>query len=92
MTPRYRVAHTSDAVDVLERIGFLPARAQQSTTRTPDRKPFVKHLIRFRRREDIDADLATVIPEVVLTNSFDGTSAYRLNAGLFRVACLNGLV
>ena len=29
---------------------------------------------------------------MVLTNSFDGSSAYKLNAGLYRVACLNGLV
>jgi hypothetical protein len=88
MTPRYRVAHTADAVDVLERIGLFPVRAQQSRTRTPDRKPYVRHLIRFRRQQDINADLATEIPEVVLSNSFDGTSAYRLNVGLFRVACL----
>jgi hypothetical protein len=39
MTPRYRVAHTADAVDVLERIGLFPVRAQQSRTRTPTGSP-----------------------------------------------------
>jgi hypothetical protein len=92
MTPKYRVAITADVVDSLERNGIFPVHAQQSCSRATDRRAFVKHLIRFRRSEDIDANVAAEIPEVVLTNSFDGTSAYRLNAGLFRVACLNGLV
>jgi hypothetical protein len=33
-----------------------------------------------------------VLPEIVLDNSHDGTGAYRLMAGLFRLACLNGLI
>jgi len=92
MTDRYRVAATADVVDLLEGIGLFPVRARQSRCRQLDKRKYVKHLIRFRRSEDIDAGMATEIPEVVLTNSFDGTSAYRLNVGLWRVACLNGLV
>lgn len=92
LTPRYRVAASADVVDLLEGIGLFPVRAQQSRCRLPDKKDYVKHLIRFRRSEDLAALVATEIPEVVLTNSFDGTTAYRLDLGLFRVACLNGLV
>jgi len=33
-----------------------------------------------------------VFPEVVLLNSPDGTSAYQLMAGTFRLVCLNGMV
>jgi hypothetical protein len=32
------------------------------------------------------------IPEVLFLNSHDGTSAYQLRVGLFRVLCTNGLV
>lgn len=92
MTPRYRVAATADVVDLLEGIGLFPVRAQQSRCRTPDKRDFVKHLIRFRRAEDLQAAIADEIAEVCLTNSFDGSSAYRLYLGVFRVACTNGLV
>jgi hypothetical protein len=32
------------------------------------------------------------IPEVILVNSHDGTSAYKLMAGIFRLVCTNGLI
>jgi hypothetical protein len=92
MIDRYRVAATADVVDLLEGIGLFPVRAKQSRSRSLDKRGYVKHLIHFSRSEDLEAALATEVPEVVLTNSFDGTSAYRLNAGLHRVVCMNGLV
>ena len=48
MTPRYRAAITADVVDALERVDFFPVHARQSSTRTKDRRDFVRHLIRFR--------------------------------------------
>jgi uncharacterized protein DUF932 len=43
-------------------------------------------MLRFRH-EDVSQSLAVddVIPEVVLINSHDGTSAYKLIAGLYRL-------
>ena len=32
------------------------------------------------------------VPEVVFLNSHDGTSAYQLRMGIFRVVCTNGLI
>lgn len=92
MSSRYRVAATADVVDLLEGIGLFPVRAQQSRCRLPDKRDYVRHLVRFRRSEDMEAGVSTEIPEVILTNSFDGSTAYGLSFGLFRVACLNGLV
>ncbi len=50
-------------------------------------------MLRFRH-QDISQALAVgdVIPEVVLINSHDGTSAYKLMAGLYRLVCANGLM
>lgn len=33
-----------------------------------------------------------VLPEIMMTNSHDGTGSFVLDAGLFRLACLNGLI
>lgn len=92
MSERYKPAFTADVVDLLEGIGLLPVRAQQSRCRLPDKRDYVKHMIRFRRSEDMDADRNSEIAEVVLTNSFDGSTAYNLMLGLLRVVCTNGLV
>lgn len=92
MSDRYRVAATADVLDLLEGIGLFPVRAQQSRCRLPDKKNYVKHMIRFRRAQDMDAGQATEIPEVVLTNSFDGSSAYKLLLGIYKISCTNGLV
>jgi hypothetical protein len=50
-------------------------------------------MIRFRHADSSAAlQVGDVIPEVVLINSHDGTSAYKLIAGMFRLACSNGLM
>jgi hypothetical protein len=36
--------------------------------------------------------LGVIYPELVLTNAHDGGSAYKLDAGLFRLVCTNGMV
>lgn len=92
MSDRYRPAYTIDVVNLLEDIGLLPVRAQKSRCRLPDKRDYVKHMIRFRRSEDIDAGRGEEIGEVVLTNSFDGSTAYCLMLGILRVVCTNGLV
>jgi Domain of unknown function (DUF932) len=92
MSDRYRPAYTADVVDLLEGIGLLPVRAQQSRCRLPDKRDYAKHMIRFRRSEDMDADRSAEIMEVCLCNSFDGSSAYQILLGIHRVICTNGLI
>ena len=50
-----------------------------------------RHLIRLRRRHET-IQLRDAIPEILFLNSHDGTSAYQLRVGLFRVVCTNGLI
>ena len=94
MSQRYRMAPTIEVVDMLRDKGFLPVRAQQSRARIPGKADFTKHMIRFRPADLIDGPLAVgdIFPELVLTNAHDGTSAYKFDMGLFRLACSNGLV
>ena len=37
-------------------------------------------------------EVGQTFPEIVLVNSHDGTSAYNIMAGMFRLVCLNGMV
>lgn len=72
--------------------GFLPVAAAQSRTKDDTRRDFTKHMVRFRHQNATMKAVGDTVPEIVLVNSHDGTSSYNLMAGLFRLACLNGMV
>lgn len=87
---RYGFIPTERVVCGLMDAGFLPVAARQSRTRVGSAL-HARHVIRLRRRFETIA-LRDCVPEIVLLNSHDGTSAYQLRAGLFRLVCLNGLM
>jgi hypothetical protein len=95
---RYTYIPTMDVIQGMMRAGFQPFSASQSRTRIEGKKEFTKHMIRFRHMSatgTVPTELlkvGDVIPEVVLINSHDGTSAYKLIAGLYRLVCSNGLM
>jgi hypothetical protein len=91
---RYAYIPTSEVVDGMRANGFEPVFAKQGNSRVEGKADFTKHPIRFRHQGE---DIATrriggIYPEVVVVNSHDGTSAYKVMAGLMRLVCLNGMV
>jgi len=91
---RYTYIPTSAVIDGLRANGFAPTFAKQGRSRIAGKEDFTKHLLRFRYQgqEGAARKGGDVFPEVVLINSHDGTSAYQLMAGTFRMVCLNGMV
>lgn len=96
MSSKYTFIPTIQIVEKMRAEGFQPFSASQARTRIAGKGEFTKHLIRFRdmRSGDVAAmqALGGLIPEIVLTNSHDGASCYRIDAGVFRCVCINGLV
>lgn len=89
LSDAYTFISTERVLNALAEAGFLPVEARQVVRA---RSPLhARHLIRFRRRTE-PVRLRDSIPELLLGNAHDGTSAYQLRAGLFRVVCTNGLV
>ena len=85
----YTFISTREVLEALASAGFFPVEARQAArARSP---LYAQHVIRLRRRLE-QVRLRDAIPELILGNSHDTTSAYTLRAGLFRVVCLNGLV
>ena len=98
---RYGHLPTIDVLRSLRKSGFVPVQAFQSRVKptsrlgtAEERVPYAKHLIRLREKRFVEADLNIndVIPDIILTNSHDGTSSFKLEAGLYRLVCSNGLV
>lgn len=87
---KYEFMTTSDVVDILADMnwGIYDAK-QQKTKKNPDT---TKHLIRFRNN-DLKLDKkGENVPEILLVNSHDRTSALTFHVGIFRLICSNGLV
>lgn len=88
LSESYTFVPTARVLDALGQAGFLPVEARQSRAASP---LHARHLIRLRRRVETVA-LRESVPELLLLNSHDGTSAYQLRVGIFRAVCTNGLV
>ena len=80
---RYAYIPTSEVLEGLVREGFAPYKAVQSKSRIEGKAEFTKHMIRLRHADAVAAASGN-IPEVVIINSHDGTSAYKLLSGSLR--------
>lgn len=93
---KYGFVPTIEVLDRLAGEGFLPVAVNESRTRIDEKRGFLKHSIRLRHADSIgnrsrERVVGDVFPEVILTNSHDGSSTYTLEGGLFRLACANGM-
>jgi len=89
---RFRPIATIDVIRMLDQEGFGVVGAKQSVARLEDRKDFTKHMLRLRQKGEVQRKVGDTVFEVLLKNANDGTAAYDLLAGLFRIRCLNSLV
>ncbi len=90
---RFAPIPTIEVLRGLAKEGFMPVGVKQSSSRDESKREFTKHLIRLRRMDDgRQYQVDDTVCEILLKNANDGTSAYDLMAGLFRIRCLNSLV
>jgi len=92
-TDKYVHISTEPVIQAMQAAGYGVSRAQQTRTRAADKAGFARHLLSFRPLEGFSKpSVGGAVPEVVLLNSHDGNCAYRLNVGLYRFVCENGLM
>jgi hypothetical protein len=91
LSPRYTFVPTMNIISGLRAKAWVPVDAEQQRPRCAARFGFQKHLIRFRRVEQMQT-LDEWNAELVLTNSHDAGCAYVLQVGIYRRLCSNGLV
>jgi hypothetical protein len=93
---RYQFVRTIDVIDAMRKVGYLVTQARQSMSYTPDGQKYVKHSIRLAQGSHVGANsklcVGGVVPQVVLTNAHNRTSAFVMEAGLYRLLCGNGLM
>lgn len=86
---RFVPVPTVHVLDALRAADFLPVYAQQARTRIEGKQNYTRHMLRLRHRSLTSLDGRAF--EIIISNANDGTSAYKMMAGIFRFVCLNGL-
>lgn len=90
LSPRYSHITSTRIADTLREAGWEFASGTTRNARTPERAAHAAHVLRFR-----NANLPTIngnVIEAVMLNSHDGSTAFQLGFGIYRIACANGLV
>ena len=88
---RYTFVPTARIISGLRELDWVPVAVEEQRIRTEARRGFQKHLLRFRRAEQMET-LDEWNVELVLVNSHDAGCAYQLHTGIYRRICSNGLV
>ena len=91
VSDRYGFMPTINVIDALRNEGWMPVDATQKNVRDQSKRELTTHLLRFRRLEN-DISVGDSVVEILLKNSHDRSSAFVLHAGIFRMACANGIV
>jgi hypothetical protein len=91
VSDRYGFQSTIDVVDALRFEGWMPVDATQKNVRDKSKRELTTHLLRFRRLDD-QITVGDSVVELLLKNAHDRSSAFVLHAGIFRMACANGIV
>lgn len=92
LSEKYSHIPTYTVIEDMEKLGWGVVDVKQIKARK--RVGHQKHLVVFRNNSltisGKDGD--TVFPQILLTNSSDGTNSFTFRIGIFRAICENGLV
>lgn len=91
MSGRYGFVPTNEIVDAFSRDGWVLTKGAEAKVRNLDRQGMQRHLLRFAHESQLQHSVRERI-ETILVNSHDGTSSLQIGAGIFRMACANGIV
>lgn len=94
VSKQYVHVPTVELIEDMEKLGWQVVDVKQGTGRKHKRAEHRKHMVIFRNENIVmkSEDGEVVYPQILLTNSHDGLSAFQFRAGLFRLVCSNGLV
>jgi hypothetical protein len=93
LSDRYKVVPTMDVIEVLQDYGWQPVSVKQARVQSTDNQGYQKHIVRLENPEfAVVGQSETYAPQILLTNSHNGTATFNLQMGVFRLVCMNGMV
>jgi hypothetical protein len=90
ITDKYVHVPTEKVIEDIIELGWTPINAYRVASRGK-RNGTGRHMVKFVNYDFMEEG-KTEYPELLLTNSHDGTTAFKLDVGIFRLICSNGMV
>ena len=91
ISARYKFASTSLVLDELAEAGWGAVKVMAKRANKEENIGFEKHVVRMRKLDQQPVLQGEILPELILTNSHNGDTAFRFDAGIYRLVCSNGL-
>lgn len=88
LSKKYVAISTSEVVDQLMQLGF---QVRNKITQKGKKGGTGIHSVRMFAGDFVEVNGDKMRPEIIITNSFDGTSAFKVSIGIYRLVCSNGL-
>ena len=89
LSDKYAFVPTIELLRPLFDEGFTVSKVSESRVRVPGNAAFARHQLRLRIPGQ--GQVGDAVPEIVVINSHNGSSALDIRAGLYRLVCSNGL-
>jgi len=89
---KYNFVSTDEIVNVFEQNNWNVHKVSQvhNQKRTQHKKDFSKHLVTFTNPDLKEVN--GIVPEILVINSHDGSTPFKMLAGFFRFVCANGMI
>jgi hypothetical protein len=92
MSPRYKTVQTNLIAQKFKDLGFIVDGVHHRRSRTVQ-AGYGRHMVKLSHPELLKStDHNDVKMQLIVTNSFDGSSAFKIQLGFFRFVCANGMI
>ena len=92
VSSRYVAINTANVVSQFEAAGFVLHRQSVARVKDQAKQGFQKHLLVFRHPAMELRGVTDSVPEIILKNSYDGSTSFQIFLGIYRMVCANGLM
>lgn len=93
VSDRYAFIPTHTVLDTFREAGYYPIMASESKVRNQENLGYQKHIIQFRSLDNLLRPTANEeYADIVLTNSHNRTSSFKVDLAYWRLVCSNMLI
>ena len=93
VSDKYAFVSTHSVLDTFRNAGYYPIMASESKVRNQDNSGYQKHIIQFRSLDNLlRPHSVDEYADIVLTNSHNRTSSFKVDLAYWRLVCSNMLI
>jgi len=92
LSDKYKLVETKLMKDKFESLGFKVDSFHQARVRKASKQGYQKHTVRMSNPTLLASVHKDCKLQLVLTNSHDGTSGFKMQLGIYRLVCANGMM